>query len=573
MKSNNKNTIFDTLLLLYGEEGDEVFPRVLDLIDRFKQRDPGNRKKGLDEKDAILITYGDQFYKESEKPLKTLKTFSDTFLKEVVSGIHILPFYPYSSDDGFSVVDYTSVNPTLGNWTDVEALSDNFRLMFDFVGNHISSQSEWFLNYLKGVEEYRNYFLEVEKDSNLSEVVRPRDLPLLHEFKTSRGRKLLWTTFSGDQIDLNYACPEVLLKMIEVFLFYIEKRAELVRFDAVQFTWKEIGTHCIHHPKTHAWVQLMNAIVEEAAPEVLIITETAVPHAYNLSYFGNGMNETNLIYNFTLPPLLLYCFAKEDASILSTWASSLEYISDTATYFNLLACHDGVGVNAIRDVLPEEEVIWLSERMVERGGCISYFNKSDGSKAPYELNISYINGLSLPGDTIEIKTRKLLNAFSIAFSLIGIPGIYVHSIIGSENWEEGVQKSGIKRRINREKCELTSLCNELETPGTLRNRVYEGMKLLLMVRRRFSCFHPNAEQKILSLGSAVFGVYRKKNEEVITIHNLTASEQYVTIDISQLQLPITGWRGSIHDSVVHNRKTTVSIVLPPFGYEWLHPCY
>ena len=160
----------------------------------------------------------------------------------MVDDIHLLPFYPYSSDDGFSVIDYKQVNPALGTWDDVARVGQNFHLMFDGVINHISAQSAWFKAFLQDDPKYRDYFIVVEGEPDLSQVVRPRTLPLLTEFTTPSGAKKVWTTFSADQIDLNYANPEVLLDIIDVLLFYVAHGAELIRLDAIAYLWKEIGT-------------------------------------------------------------------------------------------------------------------------------------------------------------------------------------------------------------------------------------------------------------------------------------------------------------------------------------------
>jgi len=120
------------------------------------------RDDALTERDSMLITYGDQAQRGNEKPLQTLKFFSETYLTDVVQGIHILPFYPWTSDDGFSVVDYRQIDKKLGDWEDVSAFQPKFKLMFDAVINHISSQSEWFQKFLVDDSHYQNYFVTVE---------------------------------------------------------------------------------------------------------------------------------------------------------------------------------------------------------------------------------------------------------------------------------------------------------------------------------------------------------------------------------------------------------------------------
>ena len=145
--------------------------------------------------------------KPGEPPLKTLAEFCARHLKGMVSGIHLLPFYPWSSDDGFSVKDFFAVEPSYGTWEDIARLGADFDLMFDAVFNHVSAQGEWFQRFLADDPRYRDFFIAVAGSPDLSQVVRPRALPLLTEFSTAAGPKKVWTTFSADQVDLNFKNP------------------------------------------------------------------------------------------------------------------------------------------------------------------------------------------------------------------------------------------------------------------------------------------------------------------------------------------------------------------------------
>ncbi len=275
---------------IYGADlAAHVALRLQNLVEQYRPRIPNPMETRLTEHDAFLITYADQVCRSGEKPLKTLGEFCKTNLHDRISGMHILPFFPWSSDDGFSVMDYRSVDPSLGNWQDVEQIGDSFRLMVDGVINHASVQGDWFQAFLKDELPYRNYFLTMDEKADLSLVVRPRALPLLTDFITTAGKRHVWTTFSADQADLDYHNPGVLLEIIDILLMYAEHGAQFIRLDAIAYLWKEIGTTCIHLPQTHAIVQLMRAVLDEIAPHVYIITETNVPHTDNISYFGDGL--------------------------------------------------------------------------------------------------------------------------------------------------------------------------------------------------------------------------------------------------------------------------------------------
>jgi glycosidase len=481
-------------------------------LEQLCQSVPGQKNTApeLSEQDALLITYADQVREPGRAPLATLADFTRAHLADVVSGVHLLPFYPWSSDDGFSVKDFFAVDPASGDWPDIERFRPDFDLMFDAVFNHMSAQSEWFQKFVADEPAFRDFFVTVTGNPDLSQVVRPRALPLLTEFSTARGPEKVWTTFSADQVDLNFKNPAVLLATLRALLFYVHHGAKFIRLDAIAYLWKEIGTNCIHLPQTHQVIQLMRAVLDDVAPGVRLITETNVPHADNISYFGDGTNEAQLVYNFALPPLVLHSLATSNAEKLTRWAASLELPSPQTTFFNFLASHDGIGMNPARGILSQAEIDALVKRATDHGGFVSYKHNSDGSKSPYELNITYFDALSNPaaGEPEEIQIKRFLVAHAIMFALSGVPGIYFHSLFGSRNDRAGAESSGIPRRINRQKLSRAELEAELARPDSLRTRVFTGLRNLLQQRRQNPAFAPGATQRLLEMDSRVFALER-----------------------------------------------------------------
>jgi glycosidase len=429
------NKILEHLIALYGDErGRATFARIASLIENARPSSSVFRpSSSLTQRDAVLITYPDQVREPDVPPLRTLADFCAQHLTDLISTIHLLPFYPYSSDDGFSVIDYRAVNPMLGDWDDVARLGKNFRLMFDAVINHVSAQSAWFQAFLRDDPRYRDWFIVVPDDADVSRVIRPRALPLLTAFETPSGAKKVWTTFSADQIDLNYRNPDVLIEIIETLLFYLAHGASWLRLDAIAFLWKEFGTTCLHLPQTHRIIQLLRAIVDAVAPQTILITETNVPHAENISYFGDGTNEAHLVYNFALPPLTLHAFHTGDARALTRWASELTLPSRQVTFFNFLASHDGIGLNPARGILRDDEIDALVARTIAHGGLVSYKANSDGTSSPYELNINYFDALNDPNarESLDTQIDRFVCAHAIMLALVGVPGIYFHSLFGS----------------------------------------------------------------------------------------------------------------------------------------------
>lgn len=519
----------DHLAFLYGEDkAPQLYERAQSLVDGYRTR-ISMRNGELTEHDSILITYGDQVQSPNEKPLQTLGIFCKQYLTGIIGGIHILPFYPWTSDDGFSVTDYRKVDSNLGDWDDVSSMQNNFRLMFDGVINHISSKSDWFNEFLQDNPHYRDFFITVEGSPDLSQVVRPRALPLLTNFNTLSGEKQVWTTFSDDQIDLNFKNPEVLLEILDILFMYIERRATFIRLDAIAYMWKEIGTSCIHLPQTHHLIQFLRATLDEVAPHVHLITETNVPHVDNISYFGDGTNEAQLVYNFALPPLTLHTFHTGDARVLSNWARTLTLPSNKTTFFNFLASHDGIGLNPARGILSNEEIDTLVNKTLEHGGLVSYKHNANGSQSPYEMNINYFDALSNPNanEPINLQINRFIAAQAIMLSLIGMPGIYFHSLFGSRGWVDGVKQTGRNRTINREKCELEILQNELADKNFLRSNIFTKYCQLLKARNSTSAFHPHGRQEIINIHPSMFAIERispDKNSHVLCLHNVSARE-------------------------------------------------
>ncbi|OQY22933.1 MAG: sugar phosphorylase [Anaerolineaceae bacterium 4572_32.1] len=568
----------DHLIFLYGsEQADSVWSRLETILDDFYDSNPSLSESAagfLSQRDAMLITYGDQISEPGRPPLQTLAEFVEAHLCGVVSGVHILPFYPYSSDDGFSVIDYRQVDPSLGTWDDVACLEQNFRLMFDAVINHISRHSRWFQGFVRGESPYTDYFIPVDPDIDLSAVVRPRALPLLTPVETVNRVKHVWTTFSDDQIDLNYANPEVLLEILDLLLFYAAQGAAFIRLDAIAYLWKEIGTSCIHLPQTHRVIKLFRAVLDAVAPDVILITETNVPHEENISYFGDPVPETGstdeaqLVYQFPLPPLVMHSLVSGSARALSEWAAELK-APPQATFFNFTASHDGIGVMPVRGLLSEIEVQALIDTALAHGGKVSYKANADGSRTVYELNISYFDALSDPaaGEPQSVQVKRFIVSQAIMLAMAGLPGIYVHSLLGSRNWREGVAQTGHNRTINRQKFDRASLEAELAAPDSLRHQVFSAYTRLLRARAAEPAFHPYGRQQVLFLNKGVFALLRislNGESRVLCLHNVSAKEQPVQIDLRPEE-----WRDLLTGEKYPARGNGFSITLPPYAVRWL----
>lgn len=568
--------VFKRFETLYGaERAPELVEKLEELLSRYDytpEGNPENPKKWTHE-DSMLITYGDMILSDGngESTLHILQQFLEKYIGDTISSVHVLPFFPSTSDEGFSVIDYKQVRDDIGEWQDIRSLSQDYQLMADLVINHTSRFSEWFKNFEKGISPGKDYFIEVDPSSDLSEVTRPRSSPLLTAVNTSDGLKFVWTTFSEDQVDLDFSNPQVLFEFIDIFLFYISQGISVVRLDAVAYLWKQIGTSSIHLDETHQVVKLFRDIVDHAAPHVTLITETNVPFRENISYFGEG-DETHMIYQFSLPPLLLHAILTENAHYLTKWARDLPDPPGRGTYFNFTASHDGIGVRPIEGIVPDEELQYLVEAVKKRGGFISYKQNRDGTQSPYELNITYYDAFEDPGqpDT-PLQMKRFICSQILMLSLKGVPGIYFQNLVAGKNNIEGVLETGHKRSINRRRWRLGELEKRLEDPGHAAHEVLNRYRQLLNIRRQHPAFHPEGAQKVYDVREELFVMQRispDENERILVIGNVTREE--VSVDTGQIgQLGRAGEEG-FEDLLDPQRSVDGdTIVLAPFETVWL----
>nr|WP_070959922.1 sugar phosphorylase [Hyphomonas sp. Mor2] len=485
--------------------------------------------------DVLLIAYGNSIIDGHHKPLDLLQDFLVRYLEGSFTGVHILPFFPFTSDEGFSVTDYTAVNPVLGDWPDINRIADKFLLMSDLVLNHMSSQGPWFSAYLQGQAPYDQYFVEGNPEDDLSAVVRPRTSALLREVETANGTKHVWCTFSHDQVDLNFANPDVLLEFLRIMRLHIENGVRIIRLDAVAFLWKEVGTSCIHLPETHAVIQLMRALLDYNDEPVVLLTETNVPNRENLSYFG-VRNEAHSVYNFSLPPLLAHGLLAGTSRYLNQWQMAMPPAPLGCAYLNFSASHDGIGMRPAEGLLPEADIALMLERAEAFGGRISMRSTPDGGEKPYELNITFFEYMKGTKDGEDgHQFDRFICSQTIVLALEGIPAVYIHALLATENDHEGVRKSGVNRAINRHRWNYTTLRGHLDNPETVHAQSLTEINRRARIRRAQPAFHPNATQFTLQLGDKLFGFWRQslhRDQSIFAVHNMTAE----TVELSSRSL-------------------------------------
>lgn len=567
-QNQDRELIIDKLFLLIGDRLEQGTGSCKLSRDQLANS-PEAKACKWSEDDVLLITYGDTIFAEGEKPLHTLSSFLKDHLLDTISGVHILPFFPYSSDDGFAVIDYTQVKPDLGDWPDIKAIAQNFDLMMDLVINHVSSQHQWLQQFKAGEAPGCHYFIEVDPSVNLSQVVRPRSSPLLAEIDTKNGKKYLWATFSHDQIDLNFANPDVLLEILQVIMLYLDCGARYLRLDAVGYVWKIIGTPCIHLRETHLLIKLMRKIIEMVNPSTVIITETNVPNRENLSYFGNR-DEADMIYNFSLPPLLLEALLRGKSDHLRTWMMSMPPSPRGCTYFNFTASHDGIGLRPAEGLIQPKEIADIVKAVRKFGGKISMRTLADGTESIYEINVSLFDALK---GTIKGKDNYQIPRFlcsqTIMMALEGLPAFYIHSLLATPNNKKGIKITGHNRTINRARWNYADLQQKLADPQSKQSIVLRELSRLIRIRRQQKAFHPNAVQYTLQLRDCFFGFWRQsldREQSLFAVHNL--SNKTRKFKLKKLNLVETyKWRDLISDRPIEDIQGTWK--LGPYECLWI----
>ncbi len=506
----------------------------------------------------LLITYGDSIRNQHDSPIKVLHGFLMRHIGADLGAVHLLPFYPSSSDDGFAVVDYRMVDHHLGSWEDVRSIAADYELMVDLVINHCSRESLWFADFISGREPGRRFFITLTEESDTSAVVRPRSTPLISAVHTYAGIRHVWNTFSDDQIDLDFSNPLVLETFVDILFYYIAQGAKLVRLDAIAFLWKRLGTSCMSLPETHVVVKILRKLTDQTTPDVRLITETNVPHEENVSYFGDG-DEAHMVYQFSLAPLLLYSYVFGDASYLTTWAARLSPAPAGTSYLNFIASHDGIGLRPLEGLIPEANVARLVERMHERGGFITLRDAGDGVQKPYEINIALFSAFAeaMPA---------YLAAHTLLLSFQGMPALYVHSLLATPNDLDLVEQTGRTRSINRGHWELSCLEARLADPESAQSRMLNHCRRIVACRaQQPALVSTDSTQAVSPSPPGVFLLRRDCPQQALVVA-ASVLDEHQEMPVSGTGIP----QGTFTDRLTGNRiDVGETLRLAPYEVIWL----
>ena len=411
-------------------------------------------KKNIENK-CMLITYSDSMGNH----LKDLQTVLDLYFSKAIGGVHILPFFPSSGDRGFAPMDYHKVEPEFGDWKDIEALSENYYLMFDYMINHISAQSEYYKDFVqnKDASKYKDLFIRFkdfwEQGEPTPEQVdviykrKPRAPYTIAYFADGTSEKV-WCTFDEEQIDINCKSETAKEFIKDNLTTLCEHGASLIRLDAFAYATKKAGSSCFFiEPDVWDFLKECEQIVEPYGAQLL----PEIHEHYSMQL--RSAQKDYYVYDFALPFLLLHAIYYKEVKYLKNW---LEICP--RKQFTTLDTHDGIGVVDVKDLLPEEEIEKTKEDIFKFGANVKkiYNTAAYNNLDIYQVNCSYFSAL---GDNED----AYLFARAIQFFAPGIPQVYYVGLLAGKNDLQLLEETKIGRNINRHYYSLEEIKEQVQT--------------------------------------------------------------------------------------------------------------
>jgi sucrose phosphorylase len=613
---NNYSSIQNKLKKIYNDQEANYFLDELDKLLNLDGKEMGLTAT-LTQEDIALISYANSIEPDSdadEKSLGSLRNFIVRYeLDKAFNTLHILPFYPWDTDRGFSVKNYYEVSPSYGDWEDVEKLSHIINLMFDFVANHASIENPLIQKSLivkhldendpryKEYEYYKDFAISYSEENRPSKedlrlLARPRPNPVLTKYtvfeekgqlkailgdvqsKEILGQGLVWTTFSRPknsdgseatkQVDLNFKNPKVLLESIKIILFYIDSGAKLIRLDAIGYIWKKLGASSLHEDECHIILSIIHDILKLFAPEVISIAEVNEPQEKVLGYLGSERDEeSDVVYQFSHLPLAVHAVLTGKSEFYKNWVKSLPAFKGKQ-FITVLGSHDGMGLKPVRSLLPEEEIDILTNILIDKHKALP--NKAilpGGKEIVYEICATPWNLVNNPNvnEELELQLSRYLIVVSLGLMLRGISALYINGLLGSENYlpKEGLDEN---RTINRQIFKQSELFADLDDPTSNHKKVLDSIIKLLKIRKEEKAFAPNgSDVEIINIANpAIIGLGISSidgEEKILGIFNITEEQQNFELDI-QVQEFL---------NLVSKKTCTVDDIkgLKPYEFLWL----
>lgn len=613
---------------LYRDRADPILPDLRALLLEGTPSDAGRDPAQVStpsRSDACLITYADSVCDpERGSPLRALRRLlSEAELQGTFPMVHLLPFFPWDTDRGFSVKDFRAVDPACGTWEDVAGLAEDVRLMFDFVANHASVDNPLVQGALLArhlpedhparpeAERYEGYVLAYSRvgapsDEALAALARPRAAPVLTPYcvvdgkppqailgtredpsiagRDVLGEGLVWTTFSRGvgatgaeetrQVDLNYHEPGVFLEALRILVEYAGRGASLIRLDAVGYLWKALGSTSLHERETHRVLAAWKAALALAAPGVWTVAEVNEPQEKVLPYLGPpGTPEADLVYQFTHFPLAVHAVLFGEARHYQGWLETLAPAGGRQ-FVTVLGSHDGMGLKPVRGILPPAELTRLTKKLEEEHGALpNHAVLPGGERIVYELCATpwvLVNGPDEPADATDAARRRARLRAVAALGLIprGLPAFYVTGAFGLPNYRPagGLDEN---RTVNRERLDLAALLERLDDADGDSARVLADLCEMLAIRATQPAFEPDGPAlRVLDVGDApvVAALLPSQEEGEDLVALIEVAGEAVEVEVPA---PAPRCVDVLGDAAVRVEGDRARVSLGPYGVAWV----
>lgn len=581
--------------------------------------------------DAALITYANSIESQvpQTNPLAALKAFLLKHgVNDAINLVHLLPFYPWDADRGFSVTDYYQVHPYYGTWADVAALGEVMGLMFDFVANHASIQNplvqgaliERHLNEddprYGSFSRYKDFVTayshdNLPKDEVLRFLARPRPNPVLTLYTVYEntdgyifallgkidvkgpgidlkeiGEGWVWTTFSRQrdedglettrQVDLNFSNPKVLLESIKILLFYVKNKASFIRLDAIGYIWKKLSSSSLHEPETHLLLEIIKDVMDLAAPETTLIAEVNEPQETILPYLGRfGHEESDLVYQFAHFPLAVYAVLTGNGSPYMNWLATLEPFKGRQ-FVTILGSHDGMGMKPVRGFLEKSEINRLNGILIDDFGALpNYAVLPGGEQIVYEVCATPWRLINNPkkNDPPPLCLSRYLAVVALGLLIRGIPAFYINGLIGADNY---LPLGGLdeNRAINRKIHDAEELDRQLSDESSHMASVFSEIIRLLKIRRSQGAFDPEAPaaKPIYTQNPTIISALLETGSgqgDIFACVNVSSQTQQVILEEDPFNTVGDTWHDLIaNDAISWDQEGLFKITLNAFQAVW-----
>ncbi len=516
-----------------------------------------------------------------------------SYFKELgLTYLHLMPLFKSpegENDGGYAISTYREVDPTLGTMNELQSLAADLReegisLVLDFVFNHTSDEHEWARRAIEGDSDYQEYYFifpDRQKpdayEQNLREIF-PDEHPGAFTFN-DKTDQWVWTTFHSYQWDLNYANPAVFISMANEMLFLANAGVEILRLDAVAFTWKKLGTNCENLPEAHLLIQAYNAITRIAAPAMLFKSEAIVHPDEVAKYIAP--DECQLSYNPLLMALLWDSLATRKVGLLTASLAKRFAINPACAWVNYVRCHDDIGWT-----FSDEDAAHLGINGYDHRRFLNafYTGRFEGSFArglPFQENPKTgdvrISGMaaSLAGlekalteetDTeVELAIRRILLIHSVILTIGGIPLIYLNDEIGTLNdygYRDVPSKNGDSRWVHRPTTNWERITLRHDE-STIEGRIFQNLRRLIELRKSYSIFSGGDMQMIYTGNEFVLGYLRSfGHEQVLVFGNFSEGTHTISVNLLRLY----GFSHDFDDLVQKTSLPVDDITLEPYQF-------